>query len=101
LQHNPRYAQAFANPLYKLIWFRAFGLSAYSRLAFSRQNSIRLATTLVLHEDSAGGVELPVRWSRTCAHCTGACHVTTALLLDHGSPAVQLALPLVAYRSIG
>jgi hypothetical protein len=32
LPHHPRYKDSFANPLYKPIWFKAFGISRYTRL---------------------------------------------------------------------
>ena len=32
LPHHPRYKDSFANPLYKPIWFKAFGMSRYTYL---------------------------------------------------------------------
>jgi hypothetical protein len=32
LPHHPRYKEAFKNPLYKPIWFKAFGTERYTRL---------------------------------------------------------------------
>jgi hypothetical protein len=32
LPHHPRYKEAFRNPLYKPIWFKAFGTVRYTRL---------------------------------------------------------------------
>lgn len=52
LPHHPKYADAFTNPLYLPIWFKAFGRSRYTRIV-SRKGGFRVTKECLTEHNTA------------------------------------------------